>query len=251
MRSFEAQYKEALYWCLEENNLSTNRTSEDTYYSFGQNIRIDMNKGFPVVTSKKIFFDKALHEFLWILDGDTNIEYLNKHGIHWWDEYADEHGELGPTYGHQLRNHNGVDQVQYVIQEIKDQSRRAVITLWNPAELDKMALPPCFTEFVFSRNGLFLNMNMSLRSSDMFLGLPYDIIMGGLFLNFISEKTGLLPGFLNVNMVDAHIYESHKPAVEEYLSRTCLKLPKLKGTFPYYSLKDYDCHGIIKAEMFN
>lgn len=249
--AFENRYKNVLKRCLLANNLTDNRTGEPTYYSFAERIRIDLNKGFPILTGKKIFFDKAYHEFVWFINGDTNIEYLKANGINWWNEYADERGNLGPVYGKQLKNFGCINQLDYVIGEIKNRTRRAVVSLWNPPELPDMALPPCFFSFVFSQFDGKLNMDMTLRSSDLFLGLPYDIVMAALFLTYIAQRTDLDPNLININMVDAHIYKSHKPAVEEYLARPTYKLPTLKTGSGAPVLENYSHLGLIKAEMFN
>ncbi len=175
MSLFEIEYKQLLMRCLLDGEITENRTGVVTKKLFNQSFNIDMRKEFPIVTGKKIFFEKALHEFLWIFNGDTNVEYLNKHGIEWWNSYADNK-ELGKVYGYQLRRFNDTfDQIEYVKSEIKNNSRRAVISLWNPTDLEEQALPCCYTQITFVRENDHLNMAIDFRSSDLFLGLPYDL----------------------------------------------------------------------------
>jgi len=246
---FENDYKHLLMECLLTGSLEENRTGVKAYKLFNKSITIDLEKGFPIITAKRINFNFGLHEFLWIYNGRTDLAYLNKHGIKWWDGFA-KNGKLGKVYGYQLRKFNGdFDQVEYVINEIKNNSRRAVITLWNPSDLKQQALPCCYTHFNFVRVGSKLSMSMEFRSSDMFLGLPYDIIVGALLLTTIAEECGLIPSKLGVNLKDAHIYENHKQQVIDYNNTENHVLPRLKGNIKKYELENYTHGKYIKAEL--
>lgn len=249
MSLFETEYRQLLMRCLLNGEISENRTGVMTKKLFNQSFNIDLRKGFPIITGKKIFFDKALHEFLWIFKGDTNVDYLNQHNINWWNSYAKDK-ELGKVYGYQLRKYNGTfDQIKYVQKEIKNNSRRAVISLWNPTDLNDQALPCCYTQMTFVRENEFLNMAIDFRSSDIFLGLPYDIIFGALLLDHISKKVNLKPKFLGLSLKDAHIYAPHKNAAMEYYKQHIYKLPELQGALETYSLKGYRCGKYIKANL--
>ena len=165
---FEQQYKTILMKALIKGTLTENRTKIKTYKLFNENLNIDLKYGFPIITGKKIFFNKALAEFKWIYEGKTDLKYLNDNNINWWDDFAIK-GELGKVYGYQVKKFNGIfDQVDYVIKEIKKNSRRAIITLWNPTELQEQTIPCCYTQFNFVKINNNLNMTMNFRSSDMF-----------------------------------------------------------------------------------
>jgi len=247
--NFELEYKQLLTNCLLENKLCGNRTNVKTYKLFNKSINIDLADGFPIITGKKIDFDKGLHEFLWIYNGKTDLKYLNENNIKWWDDFA-INGKLGKVYGYQVRKYNGnFDQIDYCINEIKNNSRRAIITLWNPSDLDEQALPCCYTQFNFVRINDELNMAMDFRSSDLFLGLPYDIIVGALFLIAIAKECGLKPKMLGINLKDAHIYENHYNQVEKYLNLPIYNLPKIKINKGEYEIENYNCGPFIKAEL--
>ncbi len=250
MSLFETEYKNLLLQCLSNNALTTNRTNVKTYKLFNKSINIDLTKGFPVLTSKKIFFEKALAEFRWMFKGRTDLKYLQDNNIKWWNDFANDNRELGKVYGHQIRNFGyEVDQIKYVINEINNNSRRAIITLWNPCDLQDQALPCCFTQFNFVRISNKLNMTMAFRSSDLFLGLPYDIIVGALFLITISNKCNLMANTLGLNLADAHIYETHINQVKKYCNNKMHKLPMLKGDYNNYILKNYISENFIKADL--
>lgn len=246
---FETEYKQLLMRCLLNGDIIENRTQIKTYALFNQNINIDLQYGFPIVTGKKIFFDKALHEFKWIYEGKVDLDYLNKHNITWWNDFAKK-GKLGKVYGYQLRKFNGVfDQVDYVINEINNNSRRALITLWNPLDLKEQALPCCYTQLNFVRINDNLNMSINFRSSDLFLGLPYDIIFSALFLYTIANKCNLKPNKIGLNMANAHIYLNHEEAVKEYYRSPIYNLPILDGSYNNYKLKNYQSGKLIKAKL--
>lgn len=226
---FELDYKILISNILETGSLEDNRTKTKAYVLFGQDLRIDMSSRLlPIVTGKKIFFDKAYHEYKWIIQGGTTIKYLNEHGINWWDKYAGSLGSLGKTYGYQINNYNGnFNQLSYALMQIKMRTRRAHITLWNPCELEETALPCCYTGITFVVTGNKLNMSMSFRSSDVFLGLPYDIIFAALLLRDMSAYSELDMGEIKLNLENAHIYENHKEQCYKYLSENCRPLPAM------------------------
>lgn len=247
--NFERDYKQLLMRCLLKGELCDNRTGIKTYKLFNETLNIDLKNGFPIATSKKVDFNKGLHEFLWIFNGKTDLKYLNDNNIKWWDAFAKE-GKLGKVYGYQIRHFNGsFDQVEYAIEEIKNNSRRAVVTLWNPSDLKEQALPCCYTSFNFVRINGKLNMTMDFRSSDMFLGLPYDIIVGALLLTTIAKECDLEPSVLGLNLKDAHVYENHIEQVKEYYHNDKYTLPMLEGNIENYSLKGYKSEKFIKAEL--
>ena len=249
MNKFEIIYNTLLKDCLESGELTENRTDFKTYKLFNKSFNINIQEGFPIVTGKKIFFKKALAEFKWIYKGRTDLEYLHKHNIYWWDNFA-KNNKLGKIYGYQLRNFNGeVDQIEYIKRELFNYSRRAVITLWNPSDLQEQVLPCCYTHLTFVRIKDKLNLVISFRSSDLFLGLPYDIIFGTLLLYTIAKELSLIPDKLGINLADAHIYESHKDEVLEYIKSKIYNLPKLTGSYNDYKLLGYKHGEYIKADL--
>lgn len=246
---FENEYKNLLMSCLIENNLCDNRTNVKTYKLFNNSFNIDLKYGFPIVTGKKIFFEKALAEFKWIYEGRTDLKYLQKNNVNWWNDFA-INNKLGKIYGYQLRKYGGsFDQVKYVVNEIKNNSRRAIINLWNPLDLKEQALPCCYTQMNFVKIKNKLNMSINFRSSDLFLGLPYDIIFAALMLITISKKCELIPSKIGINIADAHIYEVHKKNVLEYNKKNIYILPELIGNYNDYTLKDYKHNEYIKAKL--
>lgn len=246
---FELNYKQLLMECLIKGELCNNRTKEKTYKLFNQSFNINLQKGFPIVTGKKIFFDKALAEFKWIYEGRTDLKYLQDNNINWWNDFA-INNKLGKIYGYQLRKfNNSFDQIKYVINEIKNNSRRALISLWNPTDLKEQALPCCYTQMNFVRVNNKLNMSINFRSSDLFLGLPYDIIFAALLLKTISLQCNLQENILGINIADAHIYECHKENVKEYYNNVNYILPKLKGDYNNYTLENYKHNKYIKSKL--
>tara|TARA_R100000479_G_scaffold110037_1_gene55319 strand:+ start:157 stop:912 length:756 start_codon:yes stop_codon:yes gene_type:complete len=249
MSNFERNYKALLMNCLLHGELTDNRTKVKTQKLFNQTLDINLTEGFPIVTSKKIFFNKALAEFKWIYEGRVDLEYLHKYKITWWDDFA-INKKLGKVYGYQIRKFNGVfDQVEYVKKEILNNSRRAIINLWNPCDLKEQALPCCYTQFTFVRANDKLNMSMNFRSSDLFLGLPYDIIVGALFLITIANELKLKPSILGLNLADAHVYENHFDLAKLYYHKVNYVLPKLEGDYNNYKLNNYTHGEYIKAEL--
>lgn len=246
---FEQEYKVLLMQTLLKGELCSNRTDIKTFKQFNKTLNIDLKYGFPIITGKKIFFEKALAEFKWIYEGRTDLEYLHNNNIYWWDDFA-INNKLGKVYGYQIKKFNNIfNQIDYAISEINNNSRRSIITLWNPTDLKDQALPCCYTQFNFVRSNDKLNMTMHFRSSDLFLGLPYDIIVGALFLITIAKKCNLQPNMLGLNLADAHIYENHQEQVIEYNKRPNYILPNLIGSYENYSLENYKCGKFIKAEL--
>lgn len=242
MNYFEDQYRRLIKNCL-NGELKSNRNGF-TFYSFGESLKINLQKGFPIVTGKKIFFEKAYHEYKWFVDGLTTTHYLKQNNIHWWDKFADKKGNLGKTYGYQLRSFNGsedqLEQLHWCL-KTEPESRRMHVTLWNPSELKETKLPPCYTGFTFSWCNGKLNMEMHFRSSDVFLGLPYDICVGALFLINIAEFHNMTPNYLKISITDAHIYENHLKQVNEYMNRRIYKLPQ-------YDLNDNLLYGYVSGD---
>ena len=246
---FEHQYKALMMNVLSNGDRSENRTGVDTFKLFNQSINIDLQYGFPIVTGKKIFFEKGLAEFKWMYEGRTDLEYLNDNNVKWWNNFA-KNGRLGKVYGYQIKKFNGLfDQVEYVKQEIKNNSRRAVITLWNPTDLKEQALPCCYTQFNFVRTNNKLSMSMNFRSSDLFMGLPYDIIVGALFLIEIAKDCGLEPSMLGLNLADARVYENHSQQISKYNRDQVYTLPELVGSYDDYTLNEYKSNGFLKAPL--
>jgi len=255
MNDFEIDYRNLISNIWEFGTKTKNRTKVGTKVAFNQGFNIDLRKGFPIITGKKIFFDKAYAEFNWMIQGMHTTNYLNKNGITWWNEYADANGDLGHTYGHQIRDFGGglhkdlqgIDQLELAIHELRYNSRRAVVSFWNPHDMSKTPLPPCYTSMTFVRINDSLNMQMVIRSSDTFLGLPYDIVIGALFLIRIAEHLELTPCFLGLSLANAHMYLNHKHAYNTYMKSEMFRLPKFhEGILRRYTHGDY-----IKAKMNN
>lgn len=250
MSKFEQDYMQMLHRIINSGTLDSNRTGVDAIVAFNEQLNIDLTLGFPILTGKKIFFDKAYHEFFWILNGLTTTKYLKEHNIHWWDKFA-INGELGKTYGYQLRNYNGEkDQLMMAVNEIKNNSRRAHITMWNPSDLSNQPLPCCYTSFNFVRIGDELNMSMEFRSSDTFLGLPYDIIFSALLLIEVAEFCELKPKMIGLNLSNAHIYSNHMKQVDKYLRSEIYELPTLiKKNLSKPMLANYVCGPYLEAAL--
>lgn len=249
MTKFEQAYKNLLLRVLQYGEENKNRTGVNTLKLFNQSVNINLNEGFPIITGKKIYFKKALAEFKWIYEGRTDLKYLKDNNINWWNDFAVD-GQLGKVYGYQINKYNNsINQINYCINEIKNNTRRAIITLWNPSDLKEQALPCCYTQLNFVRSNNKLNLVMHFRSSDLFLGLPYDIIFGALFLIEISKQCNLTPSQLGLNLADAHVYKNHINQVNLYLESDTYKLPQLKGNYNNYYLDDYKSNKLIKAPL--
>ncbi len=230
---YEIQYRDIIQSCLSDEAVyREDRTGVGCYSVFNKQIDIEVGNKFPVITGRKMFPKVFNTEMLWFLNGETNIQRFKDAGVKIWDAWADEDGELGPVYGHQLRNFSGrgYDQLESVIDSLKNDpdSRRHVISLWNPVQLEYMALPPCYLYFQFFVENGKLNMFVVQRSGDMYLGVPYDIALFTLIMNYVGEKTGLLPNRLSVNIVDAHVYKNQLEAVNKYLDTNILSRPSYR-----------------------
>lgn len=241
---FEEKYKQLLVDILANNNYRDNRTGIKTYSNFGKTLSHNLNDGFPMLTSKKIYYKNFLHELIWTINGDTNVKYLIDNNVSIWNQWADINGNLGPIYGYQLRNFNGEhDQLNELIYNINKEpfSRRHLISLWNPIQLNKMVLPPCHFAFqIYITENKEMNMNVFMRSCDAFVGLPYDFAMYSAFLMVLSKETNNKPNIIQFNFTDLHIYENHINGVIEYINNPTYTLPTLNYTGSINSLKIED-----------
>ncbi|WP_317626162.1 thymidylate synthase [Rhodalgimonas zhirmunskyi] len=237
------QYHEQLRTILEQGTESSDRTGTGTRSYFGMQARYDLADGFPLVTTKKLHLRSIIHELLWFLSGDTNIRYLKENGVSIWDEWADENGDLGPVYGKQWRDfpaltpaddgfytRGSVDQIETLVKRIREtpDSRRLIVSAWNPAEVDDMALPPCHTLWQVRVLGGKLHLQLYQRSADMFLGVPFNIASYALLLIMLAHVTGYEPGTFVHTMGDAHIYSNHMEQVSLQLSRIPKPLPQIR-----------------------
>ena len=258
------QYLDLLQDIMENGQDGENRTGVYARKVFGRQMHFDLQKGFPLVTTKKMFLKGVIYELLWFLKGETNIKYLLDHNVHIWDEWADENGDLGPVYGHQWRDWNseGIDQIKDVVERIKKDptDRRVLVTAWNPGQIPQMALAPCHCLFQFdvSPDGK-LSCQLYQRSCDMFLGVPFNIASYALLTMMIAQVCDLKPGEFIHTLGNAHIYSNHFEQVKEQLTRTPYPLPKMKinpsvkdiDVFDYsdFELVDYQYHPAIKGEV--
>lgn len=229
------QYLKLLDRILTEGATKTDRTGTGTMSVFGNQMRFDMADRFPLLTTKKLHLKSIIYELLWFLRGDTNVHYLQEHGVRIWNEWADENGELGPVYGHQWRSwpdYNGgtIDQIQNVVDMIKNHpdSRRMMVTAWNPAEVEQMALPPCHCLFQFYVADGRLSLQLYQRSADTFLGVPFNIASYALLLQMMAQVTGLQPGEFIHTTGDTHLYLNHLDQARLQLTRTPRPLPTMK-----------------------
>lgn len=240
------QYLTLLKRILDEGAVKTDRTGTGTKSVFGHQMRFDLSEGFPLLTTKKLHLKSIIYELLWFLRGDTNVKYLQEHGVRIWNEWADENGDLGPVYGHQWRSwpdYNGgtIDQIQNVIELIKHHpdSRRMMVTAWNPAEVDKMALPPCHCLFQFYVADGRLSLQLYQRSADTFLGVPFNIASYALLLMMMAQVTGLQPGEFIHTTGDTHLYLNHLEQARLQLTRTPRPLPQMRINPDVKSLFDF------------
>lgn len=251
---------------LTEGIKKEDRTGTGTLSVFGHQMRFNLNAGFPLVTTKKLHTRSIIYELLWFLQGNTNIQYLQEHGVHIWDAWADEQGDLGPIYGKQWRSFSGangktVDQIRAVIDEIKrnPDSRRLVVSAWSPPELADMALPPCHCLFQFYVAQGKLSCQLYQRSADVFLGLPFNIASYALLTHMVTHVTGLEPGEFIHTIGDAHLYVNHIEQVQEQLTRTPYPLPTLRLNpniqalfdfrFEDIEIVNYQAHPHIKGSV--
>lgn len=270
------QYLDLLRLVLSKGKLTSNRTGIDTYTYFGTQSRYDLDDGFPLLTTKKVFFKGIVHELLWFIRGDTNIRYLVKNKVKIWNEwpyeqfkkstdyhqetidefiykiendeaFAKKYGELGPVYGKQWRDFNGVDQLQNAINEIKKNptSRRIIVSAWNPSEVKEMLLPPCHALFQFYVEGNNLSLQLYQRSADLFLGVPFNIASYALLLILVADVCNLHPKEFVHTLGVAHIYENHLEQVRLQLTRIPKKLPHLKLLHHYDDITKYQFDDIV------
>ena len=260
------QYHDLLRLVLDQGRPRADRTGTGTLSVFGTQARFDLRDNFPLLTTKKLHIKSIIYELLWFLRGDTNIQYLNEHGVTIWDEWADETGDLGRVYGAQWRDWRGengvrVDQIDNVISKIKSnpQSRRLIVNAWNPAEISKMALPPCHVLFQFYVQDGELSCQLYQRSADLFLGVPFNIASYSILTMMVAQVTGLKPGDFVHSLGDAHLYSNHLEQARLQLTRPTRPLPTMKinpevkdiFSFRYedFVLENYDPHPHIKAEV--
>jgi len=256
-------YLELLQHVIDHGEKRPDRTGTGTLSVFGYQMRFDLEEGFPLVTTKKCHLRSIIHELIWFLKGDTNIEYLHDNKVTIWDEWADERGNLGPVYGHQWRNWDGkVDQITQLVTQIREnpQSRRHIISAWNVGDIEKMALPPCHALFQFyvHMDGR-LSCQLYQRSADIFLGVPFNIASYALLTMMLAQVTGHTPGEFVHTFGDAHLYLNHVDQAKEQLSRAPKALPTMKlkpgvkdifnFKFEDFALEGYDPHPAIKAPI--
>ena len=260
------QYLDLLRHIRENGVMKEDRTGVGTQSVFGYQMRFDLSEGFPLLTTKKVHLKSIIHELLWFIAGDTNIKYLRDNGVTIWDEWADENGDLGPVYGHQWRSWpapdgRSIDQLGNVVEMIRrsPDSRRLVVSAWNPGEVEKMALPPCHCLFQFYVANGKLSCQLYQRSADVFLGVPFNIASYALLTMMIAQVTGLRPGEFIHTTGDTHIYKNHFEQVALQLSREPRPLPKMiinpevKSIFDFkyedFHLEGYDPWPAIKAPV--
>ena len=257
------QYLDLLKDIMENGVDKMDRTGTGTRSVFGRQMRFDLSKGFPLVTTKKVHLKSIIYELLWFIKGDTNVKYLQDHGVRIWNEWADENGDLGPVYGSQWRNWNGegIDQLADVINRLKTNpnDRRMIVTAWNPGKIGQMRLPPCHMMYQFYVANNKLSCMLYQRSCDMFLGVPFNIASYALLTMMVAQVCGLQPGEFVHTLGDTHIYHNHFDQVREQLSREPYPLPQMKinpfvkeiNDFKYedFELVGYQCHDTIKAKV--
>lgn len=257
------QYLDLLKDIMENGHDKEDRTGTGTRSVFGRSMRFDLSQGFPLLTTKRMFLKGVISELLWFVKGDTNIEFLHDNGVHIWDEWADENGNLGPIYGAQWRNWDnlGIDQLQKLVKDIKNSpdSRRLIVSAWNPTQLDDMALPPCHMMYQCYVQDGKLSLIMYQRSGDMFLGVPFNIASYALLTMMLAQVCGLEAGEYIHVLGDAHIYKNHFAQVKEQLSREPYPLPKMVlnpkvyeidgFTLKDFTLEGYQYHPAIKGKV--
>ena len=260
------QYIDLMRTVLERGVEKRDRTGTGTLSIFGHQMRFDLAKGFPLVTTKKLHLKSIVYELLWFLRGDTNVRWLQEHGVSIWDEWADEAGDLGPVYGSQWRSWptpdgGTIDQISAVVEQIRGNpdSRRLIVSAWNPAEIDRMALPPCHCLFQFYVANGRLSCQLYQRSADIFLGVPFNIASYALLTMMMAQVTDLKPGDFIHTFGDAHLYLNHLDQAREQLTRRPYPLPKMRlnpdvkdifaFTFEDFTLENYQAHPHIKAPV--
>ena len=262
----ERAYLELLLEVLGNGARKSDRTGTGTLSVFGRQLRFGLDRSFPLLTTKKLHLKSILYELLWFLRGDTNVKWLQERGVTIWDEWADERGELGPVYGYQWRHWRTpdgreIDQIAQVVQNLRSRpdSRRHLVSAWNPADVDKMALPPCHALFQFYVAGGRLSCQMYQRSADLFLGVPFNIASYSLLTLMMAQVTGLQPGEFILTLGDAHLYLNHLEQAREQVSRVPRSFPRMRLNparrelldFQYedFTLEGYEPHPAIKAPI--
>jgi thymidylate synthase len=257
------QYLDLIRDIMENGVDKSDRTGVGTRSVFGRQMRFDLSKGFPLLTTKKVHLKSIIYELLWFIRGDTNVKYLQDNGVRIWNEWADENGNLGPVYGAQWRNWNneGIDQLADVIEKIKNtpNDRRMIVSAWNVSQIGKMKLPPCHMMFQFYVAGGKLSCMLYQRSCDMFLGVPFNIASYALLTMMVAQVCGLEVGEFVHTLGDTHIYHNHFEQVREQLTRTPLPLPKMKlnpnvknindFTYDDFELVGYESYGVLKGTV--
>jgi thymidylate synthase len=260
------QYLDLMRHVKENGAVKTDRTGTGTFSVFGYQMRFGLSEGFPMVTTKKLHLKSIIHELLWFLDGDTNIKYLSDNGVKIWDAWADENGDLGPVYGHQWRSWpvkdgGTIDQITALVDMIKrsPDSRRLIVSAWNVADVDQMALPPCHCLFQFYVAEGKLSCQLYQRSADIFLGVPFNIASYALLTMMLAQVCDLEAGEFIHSFGDAHLYSNHMEQVDEQLSRTPMSLPMMKinpdikdifgFTFDDFELIGYESHAHIAGKV--
>ena len=260
------QYLDLMRHVLEHGHPKSDRTGTGTLSVFGWQMRFDLEAGFPLLTTKKLHTKSIIHELLWFLQGDTNIRYLKEHGVSIWDDWADANGDLGPVYGYQWRSWHApdgrvIDQIAQLVDGLKKNpdSRRHIVSAWNPADIDRMKLPPCHALFQFYVNDGKLSCQLYQRSADIFLGVPFNIASYALLTLMLAQVCGYRPGDFVHTLGDAHLYTNHLDQARLQLSRTPRALPQLRIApevrdlfafrFEDFTLEGYDPHPHIAAPV--
>jgi thymidylate synthase len=253
MKRYELQYRELLWKCLANGTHRLDRTNVGCSSVFNASLRIDLKEGFPLLTGRKMFQKTFDTEFEWFINGETNIQRFRNAGVKIWDAWADENGDLGPVYGHQMRNFNdqNIDQMQMLIEQliINPDSRRHIISLWNPAQLDQMRLPPCYLYFQFFVDKGDLNMFVVQRSGDVFLGIPYDVALFSKILLYVAKKVNLKPNYIDIQIVDAHVYNNQLDAIHNYLDQPTFDPPEYIYENGALTLLNYKHGPVITAKV--
>ena len=260
------QYLDLLEHVRENGLRKSDRTGTGTLSVFGYQMRFDLEAGFPLLTTKKVHLRSIIHELLWVLAGDTNVAYLRENGVSIWDEWADDNGELGPIYGHQWRSWptssgEGIDQIAKLIESIRKtpDSRRLLVSAWNPADIESMALPPCHALFQFYVGGGRLSCQLYQRSADVFLGVPFNIASYALLTMMVAQVTGYRPGEFIHTLGDAHLYSNHLEQADLQLTRAPHAVPRMhlnpnreelaQFTYQDFELQGYEAHPHIAAPI--
>ena len=260
------QYLDLLEHVRENGLRKSDRTGTGTLSVFGYQMRFDLEAGFPLLTTKKVHLRSIIHELLWFLAGDTNVAYLRENGVSIWDEWADDNGELGPIYGHQWRSWptsggEGIDQIAKLIESIRKtpDSRRLLVSAWNPADIESMALPPCHALFQFYVGGGRLSCQLYQRSADVFLGVPFNIASYALLTMMVAQVTGYRPGEFIHTLGDAHLYSNHLEQADLQLTRAPHAVPRMhlnpnreelaQFTYQDFELQGYEAHPHIAAPI--